>query len=407
MAWPSVARAASPLASLPPARAVLSGEWAPAQLLPGNYLPEACRGCVVVHMTHPLIIGTSPAEDDDDTFLWDPKIKVFAATNTNAFPCFAYLTLGGTSMLDRHGRPFESAATRDEDGHVRQVTTFVLVAPAKTSVALGVVQSGLAASDFYAIDFEELQAIPATMPAADSDGGASPPLAFPLPASHGPYLCTQGVGGHLTHFFPESYHAIDLRCSLFTPVLSAGDGVVKEVAESHRCGGIHAANLASWNAISVHLDCGLIVEYLHTLPGSSKVKTGERVRRGQMLCESGDIGFAPEPHLHVELHEASRPDGPSLPLRFGSPGSVSFVPIAGGWYTTEGEVPPPEPLDRLEGMPRGVPSFSGDSAGRIATAQRLAQRRRPALRFGCASLRRKFGKVAAAKGPAPPAPAVA
>ena len=33
----------------------------------------------------------------------------------------------------------------------------------------------------------------------------------------------------------ESYHAIDLRCANHTPVLSMGDGIVKEIAESHKC----------------------------------------------------------------------------------------------------------------------------------------------------------------------------
>jgi len=28
---------------------------------------------------------------------------------------------------------------------------------------------------------------------------------FPLPEETGPYLCTQGVGGHLTHFFPVTW----------------------------------------------------------------------------------------------------------------------------------------------------------------------------------------------------------
>ena len=32
----------------------------------------------------------------------------------------------------------------------------------------------------------------------------------------------------------ESYHAIDLRCANHTPVLSIGEGVVKEIAESHK-----------------------------------------------------------------------------------------------------------------------------------------------------------------------------
>jgi hypothetical protein len=32
----------------------------------------------------------------------------------------------------------------------------------------------------------------------------------------GPFLCTQGCGGGLTHFFKESHHAIDLQCPIGT-----------------------------------------------------------------------------------------------------------------------------------------------------------------------------------------------
>merc|ERR1719253_430663 len=79
-------------------------------------------------------------------------------------------------------------------------------------------------------------------------------VVFPLPAEDGPFLCTQGVGGHLTHFFPESYHAIDLRCPCRTPVLCIGDGVVVDVEEEHHVGGVHVGNLGKWNSVSVRLD---------------------------------------------------------------------------------------------------------------------------------------------------------
>ncbi|OLQ07633.1 hypothetical protein AK812_SmicGene8971 [Symbiodinium microadriaticum] len=97
---------------------------------------------------------------------------------------------------------------------------------------------------------------------------------------------------------------------MHTPVLSIGDGIVKEIAQTHKCGGIHAANLAKWNSVSVSsrnkeqtaivhlavvLESGIIVDYLHILADTARVQVGDHVRRGQVLCESGDIGFAPEP----------------------------------------------------------------------------------------------------------------
>lgn len=302
----------------------MASEW------PGNYLPSACRGCIVVHRSHPSIYGIFPVKEAEDNFQWDPSSKVFTVVNAKPYPSFTYMTFLETNVLDRHGRCFEAGITRSDAGNEKMAITFVVVADPMTAVRLGAIE-GPPTSGFFAIEMERLQA-PAAAPSQDLKG-----LGFPLPEEAGPYLCTQGVGGHLTHFFPESYHAIDLRCANHTPVLSMGDGIVKEIAESHKCGGIHAANLAKWNSVSVLLFSGVIVDYLHTMPGTARVKVGDTVRRGQVLCESGDIGFAPEPHLHVEIHSAADPDGASLPWSFGE----GFVPVAGCWYSSTGEVPAP------------------------------------------------------------------
>mmetsp|Transcript_39275 Transcript_39275/g.117400 ORF Transcript_39275/g.117400 Transcript_39275/m.117400 type:complete len:365 (+) Transcript_39275:78-1172(+) len=353
---------------------------------PGNYLPEACKGCVVVHRSHPLILGVGPADKEDAVFRWDPRDKVFSIVNGNSFPCFTYLTFCGVKLHDRNGQPFAPGVTRTESGKKRSATTFVVVVDPCTTVRLGQLEAGPASADFYAIDLERLEEIPAPLVPSDRESTATEvsSFGFPLPAARGPYLCTQGVGGHLTHFFPASYHAIDLRCSCHTPVLSIGDGIVKEISEKHRCGGIHAANLRAWNAVAVQLACGLVVEYLHTLPGSAKVKVGEAVQRGQVLCESGDVGFAPEPHLHIELHTVDDAEGPSLPLQFGM-GSQAFVPVAGRWYTPDGEVPPPE----------GVEGGGETSTGSVPVPPAAAPRARPrrGARFGCTALKCKISRV--------------
>ncbi|OLQ07632.1 hypothetical protein AK812_SmicGene8972 [Symbiodinium microadriaticum] len=74
---------------------------------------------------------------------------------------------------------------------------------------------------------------------------------------------------------------------MHTPVLSIGDGIVKEIAQTHKCGGIHAANLAKWNSVSVSsrnkeqtaivhlavvLESGIIVDYLHILADTARVQ---------------------------------------------------------------------------------------------------------------------------------------
>jgi peptidase M23-like protein len=59
------------------------------------------------------------------------------------------------------------------------------------------------------------------------------------------------------------------------------------------------------NSITLDLGHGQFAHYLHLQPGSLRVKTGDRVRRGQVLARIGNSGDARGPHLHFEVATAS------------------------------------------------------------------------------------------------------
>lgn len=64
----------------------------------------------------------------------------------------------------------------------------------------------------------------------------------------------------------ESYHAIDLRCANHTPVLSIGEGVVKEIAESHKYLGMqHLIPWSVWKLLKREI-------YNEMLGGSNHVR---------------------------------------------------------------------------------------------------------------------------------------
>jgi murein DD-endopeptidase MepM/ murein hydrolase activator NlpD len=46
--------------------------------------------------------------------------------------------------------------------------------------------------------------------------------------------------------------------------------------------------------------------YAHLIPGSPKVRVGQRVRRGQLLGRCGNSGNSSEPHLHFQVQDAPR-----------------------------------------------------------------------------------------------------
>ena len=50
-------------------------------------------------------------------------------------------------------------------------------------------------------------------------------------------------------------------------------------------------------------------------PIVSLVKVGDRVQRGH-ICNSGDVGFCPRPHLHIQMHSSDKKDAPTIPFGF-------------------------------------------------------------------------------------------
>jgi hypothetical protein len=68
------------------------------------------------------------------------------------------------------------------------------------------------------------------------------------------------------------------------------------------------------NTIIIDLGGGQFAYYMHLQPGSLRVKSGERVRRGQVLALVGNSGDSREPHLHFEVTDSSTPiAGEGLP----------------------------------------------------------------------------------------------
>lgn len=55
------------------------------------------------------------------------------------------------------------------------------------------------------------------------------------------------------------------------------------------------------NNITIDIGYGQYAYYMHLQPGSLLVKTGDRVKKGQLLARIGASGDAREPHLHFEI----------------------------------------------------------------------------------------------------------
>ena len=81
------------------------------------------------------------------------------------------------------------------------------------------------------------------------------------------------------------------------------------------------------NHVILDLGGGRFAFYAHLQPGSLRVKTGDKVRRGQVVGLVGNSGNSTEPHLHFHISDANSPLGSEgLPYAF-----PSFEVQGKGW----------------------------------------------------------------------------
>ena len=132
------------------------------------------------------------------------------------------------------------------------------------------------------------------------------------------FMCTQANGGHLTHFAHTStYHAVDFRCPVGTSVVAPFDATVVDIRNDSSNSGVRVEDLFSWNSVMLKsINSELFCEFVHIKKDSFKIKIGDTVKQGEVICESGNVGFCPEPHLHMELHTSAEPGSDSIPLLF-------------------------------------------------------------------------------------------
>lgn len=120
-------------------------------------------------------------------------------------------------------------------------------------------------------------------------GKANGPLSWPL---RGVLYARFGRKGK------EAHDGIDLAAPAGTPVTTAAAGTALYAGEQKGYGLI----------VIVQHDDGLITLYAHNR--DVRVKTGQKVRVGQVVATVGDSGKTTGPHLHFEVRNAGVPVDP-------------------------------------------------------------------------------------------------
>ncbi|MGN6520691.1 MAG: peptidoglycan DD-metalloendopeptidase family protein [Dokdonella sp.] len=128
-------------------------------------------------------------------------------------------------------------------------------------------------------------------------------------------------------------------------VLAVADATVvalrDSIAEPARLGSAtrHPLEDASGNYVSLDLGDGRYAHYEHLLPGSVRVRVGERVRRGAPIARLGFTGDATGPHLHLHVSDGATPlAGEGVPFvldAYTAIGAYASMAALGQPYTPE------------------------------------------------------------------------
>lgn len=90
--------------------------------------------------------------------------------------------------------------------------------------------------------------------------------------------------------------AYDFPMPVGSDVVAARDGVVSSISVAHDGHGSFNNDI-----IVKHAD-GTYAQYLHLMKGGSYVRAGQKVKQGDLLGASGDVGISTGPHLHFALY---------------------------------------------------------------------------------------------------------
>ena len=324
-----------------------------------NFVSEAGPGCYIARreLSPEWILeweDVDPTEFEGEEVpdvAVDTEAQTLSVCNIEPYTQIAFITVFETRIIDSKGQELKQGITTDNKGVTMPCVTFIVLCPPHVFAHLCFVDVPKG-QDITKVriesDIREWKKHP--------NPSDEHPQKIGFPLEGGPFLCTQGENGELTHFFSGNLHAIDFACPVGTPLLAVANGTVVEAKDCNSLTGISVSNLFEWNSILIRVDeernetqnrrdswGALFVEYVHIQ--KSLVKAGERIVQGQVIGLSGSVGFSPEPHLHFSAFRSSDPEAPTVRVKFQKSNSTNtdFFPSAGKWYNANGLVHSPPP----------------------------------------------------------------
>ena len=159
----------------------------------------------------------------------------------------------------------------------------------------------------------------------------NPPQPYRIPFAAGrTFPVSQGFRGQYSHTSLQSEFAVDIGMPEGTEIHAARGGVVMDVANDFFSGGTDKDKFGNRaNLIRILHDDDTMAVYGHLRLESARVVAGARVKRGQIIAESGNTGYSSGPHLHFVIQKNTGLKMISVPFEFADVNGRGFTPTQG------------------------------------------------------------------------------
>ena len=128
---------------------------------------------------------------------------------------------------------------------------------------------------------------------------ASIPSVEPIPQDQARLSSGFGDRLHPIYKITKAHLGLDFTSPVGTPIHATGDGTVDFAGYNTSGYGIH-----------VILDHGFGYQTLYGHMSTTKMRKGQKVKRGDVIGEVGSTGLSTGPHLHYEVHKDGVPMDP-------------------------------------------------------------------------------------------------
>jgi len=140
-------------------------------------------------------------------------------------------------------------------------------------------------------------------------------FAYSLPYEKGKsFLLIQAYQSKL--FSHKGEFALDFKMKSGSKICAARSGVVVEVKEDSKKGGVNLKYLAEGNHVIIKHDDGSYGNYWHLKYNGALVSIGDTIRQGQIIGLAGKTGYAAFSHLHFEVTTEYSPGQNQIPTQF-------------------------------------------------------------------------------------------